>query len=118
MITGIHVILYSAHAERVRAFLGDVVGLRSVDAGEGWPIFEAPPAEIAVHPTDGESEHEIFLMCDDVDAVVAQLAKRGIETDGGVADRAWGRSTTVVLPGGERIGLYEPRHPSPLTAKL
>jgi len=114
MITGMHVILFSRHAEKVREFLGDVLGLRSVDAGEGWPIFAAPPTELAVHPTDGEPEHEVFLMCDDVNAVVARLAQRGIQTDGPISDQSWGLSTTLLLPGGERIGLYEPRHPSPL----
>ncbi|HEY6326960.1 MAG TPA: hypothetical protein VIW73_10675 [Candidatus Cybelea sp.] len=109
-----HVILYSRHAEKVREFLGDVLGLRSVDAGEGWPIFAAPPAEIAVHPTEAEPEHEVYLMCDDVNAVVARLAERGIQTEGPVSDRACGLSTTLLLPGGERIGLYEPRHPAPL----
>ena len=115
MITGMHVILFSRHAEEVREFLGDVLELPSIDAGGGWPIFAAPPAEIAVHPADDRAEHEVYLMCDDVEATVAKLAERGIETDGPIADRGWGLLTTLVLPGGERIGLYEPRHPSPLT---
>ncbi len=114
MICGIHVIVYSRHAEEVRKFLADVLELRSVDAGEEWPIFAAPPAEIAVHPTDGRPEHEVYLMCDDVGAVVARLAKRGVATEGPIIDRGWGLATTVILPGGERISLYEPRHPSPV----
>jgi hypothetical protein len=113
MITGMHVIMYSRHAEKVRAALSDVFGWRSVDAGGGWPIFAAPPTEVAVHPTDGEAEHEVYLMCDDVNAVVAKLAESGILTDGPIADRGWGLLTTLILPGGDRIGLYEPRHPSP-----
>ncbi|MBV8066733.1 MAG: extradiol dioxygenase [Candidatus Eremiobacteraeota bacterium] len=117
MITGMHVILFSRHAEKVREFLADVLQLRSVDAGEGWPVFAAPPTEIAVHPAEEAPEHEVYLMCDDVNGVVAQLAERGIQTDGPVEDRNWGRSTTIILPGGERIGLYEPRHPSPLGAR-
>jgi catechol 2,3-dioxygenase-like lactoylglutathione lyase family enzyme len=116
MITGMHVILYSRHAERVREFLGDVLGFRSVDAGGGWPIFAAPPTEIAVHPTEGEPEHEVYLMCDDVNATVTRLRERGIATEGPIADRGWGLLTTLLLPGGERIGLYEPRHASPLPA--
>ncbi len=116
MITGMHVILFSRQAEKVREFLADVLELRSVDAGEGWPIFAAPPTEIAVHPTDGEPEHELYLMCDDVKSVVARLAEKGIETDGPIGDRGWGLLTTLVLPGGERIGLYEPRHASPLAS--
>jgi hypothetical protein len=116
MITGMHVILYSRHAEKVREFLGDVLQLRSVDAGGGWPIFAAPPAEIAVHPTEGETEHEVYLMCDDVKAAVDRLAERGITTDGDISDRGWGLLATLILPGGERLGLYEPHHPSPLAA--
>jgi predicted enzyme related to lactoylglutathione lyase len=116
MITGMHVILFSRQAERVREFLSDVLELRSVDAGEGWPIFAAPPTEIAVHPTDEKPEHEVYLMCDDIDAAVARLARQGVSTDGPVNDRGWGLLTTLILPGGDRIGLYEPRHASPLTA--
>jgi hypothetical protein len=114
MITGMHVILFSRHAEEVQKFLSDVLELPSVDAGEGRPIFAAPPAEIGVHATDGEPEHEIYLMCDDVNATVEKLGARGIQTDGPVADRGWGLVTTLILPGGEQMGLYQPRHPSPL----
>jgi predicted enzyme related to lactoylglutathione lyase len=104
MINGMHVILYSRHAEAVRAFLGDVLELPSVDAGGGWPIYAAPPAELAVHPTEGEPEHEIYLMCDDVAAVVERLQARGTETEQPIQDRGWGLLTSIVLPGGERIG--------------
>lgn len=114
MITGMHVILFSRHAEEVRKFFGDVLGWSSVDAGGGWPIFAAPPAEVAVHPSDEEPEHEVYLMCDDIAGVVAKLAERGIEADGPIADRGWGLLTSLALPGGERIALYQPRHPSPL----
>lgn len=117
MITGMHVILYSRQADNVRAFLRDVLDLPSVDAGGGWPIFAAPPTEIAVHPTEDEPEEEFYLLCDDVRATVAQLAQRGIATDGGITDHDWGLLTTIVLAGGERIGLYEPRHPSPLSGR-
>ena len=113
MITGIHAILYSKHADALRAFLGETLGLRSVDAGGGWPIYAAPPAELAVHPTDDAPEHELYLMCDDVTATVAKLAERGVAASP-VLDRGWGLLTTLTLPGGETIGLYEPRHPSPL----
>ncbi len=108
-----HVILFSRHAEKVREFLGDALGLRWVDAGEGWPIYSAPPTEIAVHPTQEQPEHEVYLMCDDINAMAAKLAARGVQTDGPIADRGWGLLTTLILPGGERIGLYQPRHVSP-----
>jgi hypothetical protein len=114
MISGVHIVLFSRQAERVRDFLGKVLELQLVDAGEGWPIFAAPPTEIAVHPTEEEGEEEIYLMCDDVNATVAALSARGIETDGTISDRGWGLLTTIVLPGGDRLGLYEPRHPSPI----
>lgn len=114
MISGMHVILYSRHAEKVRAFLNDVLELRSVDAGGGWPIYAAPPTELAVHPTEEEPEHEVYFMCDDIEATIAKLAQKGVETEGGVADRGWGLLTTLILPGGDRIGLYEPRHASPI----
>ena len=113
MISGVHAIIYSRDAERVRAFLADALGWRSVDAGEGWPIFAGPPLELAVRPTEGEPEHELFLTCDDISAAVAALAAKGVATDA-VADRGWGLVTTVHIPGGDEIGLYEPRHASPI----
>ena len=112
MITGIHAILYSKHADRLREILGDVFELRSVDAGGGWPIYAAPPAELAIHPTDGEPEHELYLMCDDINATIAELRERGMKLSP-VEDRRWGLLTTLELAEGERIGLYEPRHPRP-----
>lgn len=112
MITGIHAILYSKHAEKLRAFLSDVLELRSVDAGGGWPIYAAPPTELAVHPTGGGPEHELYLMCDDVNAAVEKLNARGYQTEP-IADRGWGLVTSIELEEGERIGLYEPRHPRP-----
>jgi hypothetical protein len=114
-----HVILFSPHADRLREFLADLLGLRSVDAGAGRPIYAAPPTEIAVHPTDDQPEHQVYLMCDDLDAVATKLPERGIRTDGPNTDREWGLMTSVVLTGGQRIGLYAPRHVSPFwpTAK-
>jgi len=112
MISGIHMILYSKHAGAVRAFLDDILELPSVDAGGGWPIFGAPPTELAVHPTDGAPEHELYLMCDDINAVVAKLSAKGVESTP-IEDRGWGLVTTITIAGDERLGLYEPRHPSP-----
>ncbi|HEV3154374.1 MAG TPA: hypothetical protein VGZ02_11260 [Candidatus Baltobacteraceae bacterium] len=112
MITGIHAIVYSRHAEKIREFFAGVLQFQSVDAGGGWPIFAAPPTEIAVHPTDDAPEHELYLICDDVHAMVAKLAENGIESSD-IVDRGWGLLTALTLPGGETIGLYEARHPSP-----
>ena len=114
MITGMHALIYSRHAEKIQQFLRDV-GLQSVDAGEGWPIFAAPPTELAVHPTEGDSSHELYFICDDVNATISELQKRGASATP-VQDRGWGLVTTLTLPGGEEIGLYEARHPSPLHA--
>ena len=115
MINGIHAILYSKHADTVRAFLNDVLALPSVDAGKGWPIFAAPPTELAVHPTDADHmSAELFLMCDDVAGTVAELLARGIKTTMPISDRGWGLVTQLRLPDGDTIGLYEPRHPSPV----
>jgi predicted enzyme related to lactoylglutathione lyase len=108
-----HALIYSKHAEQVRDFLRDVLEWKSVDGGEGWPIFAAPPVELAVHPTDGETGHELYLICDDVEAMVKKLAERGIVA-APVVDRGWGLVTTITMPGGETIGMYESRHPSPL----
>lgn len=109
-IMGLHAILYAKQDEATRAFFRDVLGLPSVDAGRGWLIFKAPPAELAVHPTDEESRHELFLMCDDIDKTVAELNAKGVKTTP-IHEQRWGRSTSLTLPGGEQLGMYEPKHP-------
>jgi catechol 2,3-dioxygenase-like lactoylglutathione lyase family enzyme len=111
MINGSHVILYSQDAEADRAFVRDVLGFAHVDAGQGWLIFKLPPAEVAVHPTDGPPAHEFYLMCDDLDKTLAELTAKGVEVSGQVSDRGWGRLAAVKLPSGSDLPLYEPRHP-------
>jgi hypothetical protein len=101
-------------ADATRAFLRNTLGLDSVDAGGGWLIFAGPPAELAAHPADGRPHHEVYLMCDDICATVAELAAKGAEFTDGVVEQAWGLSTTLKLPGGGEISLYQPTHPSPL----
>jgi hypothetical protein len=113
MITGVHAVISSKHVQRVHAFLGEVLKLRSVDAGNGRFFYAAPPTELGVHDTDGEPEHELYLICDDIAATVAALQERGV-TATPVEDRGWGLLTTLELAPGETIGLYEPHHPSPL----
>lgn len=113
MITGLHAIVYSPEAEKLRDFFGDVLGLPSVDAGGGWPIFAAPPAEIAVHP--GESGHQLLLMCDDIRATLAELTARGVPVAQEVTEQRWGLLAAVRLPDGTELSVYEPRHPSPMT---
>jgi hypothetical protein len=109
MISGAHVILYSADADADRAFFRDVLALPAVDAGHGWLIFALPPAELACHPAE-KASHELYLMCDDVAATVERLAARTVACTP-VADRGWGLLTELTLPGGGKLGLYQPKHP-------
>jgi predicted enzyme related to lactoylglutathione lyase len=113
MITGMHAIVFSAEAEKVRAFFSDVLGMSSADAGGGWLIFALPPAELAVHPADGETRHELYLMCDDIQATLADLRGRGVEVAREVSDQGWGLLAAIRLPDGSEFPIYEPRHPLP-----
>lgn len=110
MITGTHAIVYAQDAEKARAFFRDVLRFPHVDAGGGWLIFKLPPAEVAAHPAEAPS-HELYLMCDDIEATVAELTAKGAEFTEGVTDAGWGLLTALRIPGGGTIGLYEPRHP-------
>jgi catechol 2,3-dioxygenase-like lactoylglutathione lyase family enzyme len=112
LTTGAHMILYSANAEADRAFLGDVLGLPHVDVGEGWLIFALPPSEVAIHPAATGGAHEIYLMVDDVDAFVARMTKQGVRCTA-PDDQGWGILTQLSLPGGGRLGIYQPRHARP-----
>ena len=107
-------IIYSTDAEADRAFIRDVLGFGSVDAGEGWLIFALPPSELAVHPGE-ESRHELFLLCRDLEATVAGLRGNGADISDEVMERDWGRMVGITLPGGGTLYLYEPHHASPLT---
>jgi predicted enzyme related to lactoylglutathione lyase len=113
VINGLHAIVFSPEAEKVRAFLGDVLGLDSVDAGGGWLIFASPPAELAVHPTEGEGYHQLYLMCDDINATLAELKGKGVEVASDVSDQGWGLLSAIRLPDGAELAIYQPRHPSP-----
>jgi catechol 2,3-dioxygenase-like lactoylglutathione lyase family enzyme len=111
MITGLHAILYSADADKVRAFFRDVLGLKWVDAGHGWLIFAAPPAEVAAHPTEAgqQPHHALYLMCDDLKTTMQELKMKGVMC-GEVTEARWSSVTAIKLPGGGELGLYEPRH--------
>lgn len=113
MITGIHAIVFSAESEKVRDFFADVLELSSVDAGQGWRIFALPPAELAVHPADAGSRHQLYLMCDDIAATLAELTGKGVEVTQQISDRGWGLVAAIRLPDGSDFPIYEPRHPSP-----
>jgi predicted enzyme related to lactoylglutathione lyase len=114
VITGVHAIVFTKDPEAVRAFFRDVLRLPSVDAGGGWPIFALPPAELAAHPTDDESHHELYLMCDDIEATVGELKGKGVELTTEIADVGWGLMARLRLPDGSELPLYEPKHPIPL----
>ena len=110
MIFGAHVIVSSKDAKADRAFLREVLGLSSVDAGHGWLIFALPPAEVAVHPAEETGGHELYFMCDDLKAEISALGKKGIECSK-VQEARWGSVTHFRLPGGGDVGLYQPNHP-------
>jgi len=116
VITGVHAIVFTHDAERTRAFFRDTLGFDSVDAGGGWLIFGLPPAELAAHPTEDGAHHELYLMCDDVKATVADLKSKGVEFISDIAEERWGLTTAFELPGGGRMALYEPRHQRPNSA--
>jgi catechol 2,3-dioxygenase-like lactoylglutathione lyase family enzyme len=115
MISGAHVIVFGQDADAARAFFRDVLGLTSVDAGGGWLIFALPPAEVAFHPASHDS-HQLYLMCDDIRATVAELERKGVEFVAPVSDEGFGLMTRLRLPGAGELGLYEPRHPTAISS--
>jgi len=112
-IIGMHALIYSKEDDATRRFFRDVLGFPAVDAGHGWLIFAAPPTELAIHPAEENERHELFLMCDEIEATVAELAQKGVVI-GAIEDRPWGRACSLRLPSGEALGIYEPRHPTAL----
>jgi hypothetical protein len=114
MISGAHIIVYSKDAEADRAFFRDVIHFPAVDAGHGWLIFALPPAEAAFHPGNN-GQHELYLMCDDLNAEMRLLTEKGAVCSAVVKER-WGSITKIKLPGGGELGLYEPKHPTALSA--
>ncbi len=113
MITGVHAIMFTRDPEQLRAFVREVLGFPSVDAGGGWLIFALPPAELAAHPTEEAAHHKLYLMCDDINATVAELETKGVELTKEISEEGFGLFTSLRLPDGDELGLYEPRHPSP-----
>ena len=114
MIIGAHSIISSRNPDADRAFLRDVLKLTNVDVGGGWLIFGLPPAEVAVHPSNENDVHEFYLMCDDVEGFIAEMKPHGIAC-GPVQNLGWGLLTQVMLPGGGKLGIYQPRHARPKT---
>jgi predicted enzyme related to lactoylglutathione lyase len=119
MITGTHAIIYAEDADQARAFFRDVLELANIDVHDGWLIFKLPPAELGIHPTGGSGDpgagpasghHELYLMCDDIEATVADLKAKGVEFTGPIENQGFGRLTRLRVPGGGEVGLYQPRH--------
>ena len=111
MINGSHVILFSRDPEADRAFFAEVLEQPHVDAGGGWLIFKLPASELAMHPSDSPAGHELYFMCDDVEATMRDLHDKGVEFTQDISEERWGRLTRFRLPGGGEVGMYEPRHP-------
>jgi catechol 2,3-dioxygenase-like lactoylglutathione lyase family enzyme len=110
MIYGAHIIIYSKDPEADRAFFRDIFGFSSVDAGHNWLIFALPPAEAAFHPHDENNMHELYFMCDDLKAEIAGLRERNVSCSE-IQEARWGSITAIQLPGGGKLGLYQPKHP-------
>ena len=112
MTSGVHVVIYSKDADADKAFFKDVLKFASVDVGRGWLIFGLPPSEVAVHPSEGNEHHEMYLMCDDIQEFVQQMQKQKIKCSK-VEDQGWGLLVQLTLPGGGKLGVYQPRHARP-----
>ena len=117
MTTGIHLIIYSKDAEADKAFCRDILKLTNVDVGQGWLIFGLPPSELAVHPSSENDHHEIYLMCDDIKIFVEQVSKKKVACSE-IQDQGWGLLTQLTLPGGGKLGAYQPRHARPEPMKV
>jgi predicted enzyme related to lactoylglutathione lyase len=120
MITAVHALVYAGDADAARAFFRDVLGWAHVDAGHGWLIFKTGPSELGVHPASGDhgdeawatgQHHEISLMCDDIEATVADLRAKGAGFAGEVTDRGFGLAIMLKIPGAGEMMLYQPKHP-------
>jgi hypothetical protein len=116
MINGAHMVVYSKDAEADRAFFRDVLKLSSVDAGHGWLIFALPPSEAAFHDSETNDRHELYFMCDNIAATLKDLQSKKVKVSD-VSEQRWGKLASFTLPGGGKIGIYEPKHASPLQLK-
>lgn len=120
MINAVHTVINARDSEAARAFFRDTLKLPFADAGHGWLIFALPPGELGIHPTDSEkaeASHQLYLMCDDIEATVEELKAKGVEFTRGVKNEGWGLLTAMKIPGGGELQLYQPRHASPLSSR-
>jgi hypothetical protein len=116
MLIGAHTVVYSPNPEADRTFFRDVLGLRGVDAGGGFMIFGLPPAEVSMHEAGGPGHHELYLMCDNVEAFIGEVKRREVACEA-VKDEGWGLVTQITLPSGTKLGVYQPRHTRPSAAR-
>ena len=125
MITALHTLVYAYDPDAARAFFRDVLGLPGTDTGGGWVIFKTGPSEMGVHPSSWEHEgrtgstaqqFDVSLMCDDLDATMAELTAKGVEFVGDVKDEGWGVTTQLKVPGAGEMMLYQPRYDPPATS--
>src|SRR3954462_1499265 len=116
MLTGAHVVISRTDADAARRFLKDVLGLKWVDVGGGWLMFALPPAEVACHPAEENNQHELYLMCEDLEVLIKALDAKGIHC-GTVEEPPWGSLTRITLPGGGQLGIYQPKHPTAASLK-
>ena len=107
-------LLYTPEADALRTVLRDALGWDYVEDSPGWLIFKLPPAEVGVHPSEGSTKHELCLMCDELEATITELRAKGVEFRGEPKDEGFGITTTMLLPGGVELMLYQPKHASPL----
>ena len=110
MISGVHAVIYTRDPAADRAFFQDVLGFDSVDAGDGWLIFALPPTELGIHPADENGRHQLYLLCDDIEATAKMLAEKGVQLRKPLLELDWGRLAVIGLPGGGELGLYQPKH--------
>jgi hypothetical protein len=113
-VTGVHALVYTSEPDAVRAIFRDVFGWEHVDLGDNWLIFKLPPAELGVHPSEGSTAHEVCVMCDDIDSTMSELRDKGVQFRGDPVKESFGITTTMLLPGGLEMLLYQPTHESPL----
>jgi catechol 2,3-dioxygenase-like lactoylglutathione lyase family enzyme len=117
LINGAHIVIYTKNAEADRAFFRDVLNLSSVDASHGWLIFAMPPFEAAFHDSEHNDKHELYFMCDDIEVTLKDLQLKGVKVSA-MNEQRWGKLASLTLPGGGSIGIYEPKHRSPLKLKI
>lgn len=115
-VVGAHVLLFTPEAERLREVLRDMLGWSYVESHPGWLIFALPPAELGVHPSEGDTSHELWLICNDLDGTIAELRGRGIDFTGEPMEEDFGTWIRMRLPGDVHVPLYEPKHPLAIDA--